>query len=131
MIVIDASAVLELLLRTERGGQVEARVFEAEEALAAPHLLDVEVAQALRRLVALKQLSRPRAVQSLHDYADLRIERFPHLDLLPRIWQLRDSMSAYDAVYVALTEALEVSLLTCDGKLGRSHGHRASIELFE
>jgi predicted nucleic acid-binding protein len=131
LIVIDASAVLELLLRTERGERVEARVFAAEEGLAAPHLLDVEVVQALRRLVALKQLTGSRAEQSLQDYADLRIERLAHLDLLPRIWQLRDALSAYDAAYVALTEALDSSLLTCDTKLGRSHGHRARIEVVE
>jgi predicted nucleic acid-binding protein len=131
LIVIDASAVVELLLRTERGERVEARVLDAEEALAAPHLLDVEVAQALRRLALAKELSAPAARQSLQDYAQLRIERFEHVDLLPRIWQLRDSLTAYDAAYVALTEALRASLVTCDERLGRAHGHRARIEVVE
>jgi predicted nucleic acid-binding protein len=131
LIVIDASAVLELLLRTERGEQVEARALAAKETLAAPHLLDLEVAQGLRRLVASKGMTAPRAEQSLQDYANLRIERVGHLDLLPRIWQLRNSLSAYDAAYVALTEALGASLLTCDMKLARSHGHRARIEVVE
>jgi predicted nucleic acid-binding protein len=131
LIVIDASAVLELLLRTERGEQVEARVFASEEGLAAPHLLDLEVAQGLRRLVASREMTAPRAEQCFEDYAQLRIERLAHLDLLPRIWQLRDSLSAYDAAYVALTEALSASLLTCDTKLGRSHGHGARIEVVQ
>ena len=127
--MIDASAVLELLLRTERGEEVEARALVAKETLAAPHLLDLEVAQGLRRLVASKGMTAPRAEQSLQDYANLRIERVEHLDLLPRIWQLRNSLSAYDAAYVALTEALDASLLTCDMKLARLHGHRARIEV--
>jgi len=131
LIVIDASAVLELLLRTERGERVEARVFATDESLAAPHLLDVEIAQALRRLVAAREVTAPLADQSLRDYADLRIERFAHLDLLPRIWQLRNSLAACDAAYVALTEALRAKLLTCDTKLGRSHGHRATIEVVQ
>ncbi len=129
MIVIDASAVLELLLRTARGEQVESRVFEAEETLGAPHLLDVEVAQCLRRLATSREMTARRAEQALRDFADFRIERFAHVELIPRVWQLRDSMTAYDAAYVALAEALDASLLTCDSKLGRSHGHRARIEV--
>ncbi|MBV8209333.1 MAG: type II toxin-antitoxin system VapC family toxin [Burkholderiaceae bacterium] len=131
MIVIDASAVLELLLRTDRGERIESRVFAPEEALAAPHLLDVEFAQVLRRLVASKEVTVSLAEQSLRDYADLRIERFAHVDLLSRIWQLRNSMAAYDAAYVALAEALGAPLLTCDARLGRSHGHRARIQIVQ
>jgi predicted nucleic acid-binding protein len=131
LIVIDASAVLELLLRTERGERVEARALATEERLAAPHLLDVEVAQALRRLTALREVTGRRAEQALEAFLDLQIERFAHTDLLPRLWRLRASLSAYDAVYVALAEALDASLLTCDTKLGRSHGHRASIEVVQ
>ena len=129
MIVVDASAVLELLLGTERAERVAERVLAPDERLDAPHLLDIEVAQALRRLVHLSALTVPRAQQALDDFASLVIERHPHRELLPRVWQLRDSLSAYDSAYVALGEALDAPVLTCDAKLGRAHGHRARIEV--
>ena len=127
--VVDASAILELLLGTERAERVAARVLTPEERVDAPHLLDVEVAQALRRLVYLDELTAVRAEQALDDFASLVIERHSHRDLLPRMWQLRDSLTAYDAAYVALGEALDTPVLTCDAKLSRAHGHRAQIEL--
>ena len=129
MIVVDASALLELLLGTERAEAVAARTLTPGERLHAPHLLDVEVAQSLRRLVQLRQLSPARAEQALDDFADLPVERHAHGALLQRMWQLRESASAYDAAYLALAEALDVPLLTCDGKLARSHGHDAKVEL--
>lgn len=129
MIVIDASALLELLLKTSRAQGVGARVFAADERLHAPHLLDVEIAQALRRLVRLAGLTSERAEQALDDLEHMFIERHAHRDLVPRIWQLRRSLTAYDAAYVVLAEALDAPLLTCDAKLGRSHGHRARIEV--
>jgi len=131
LIVIDASAVIELLLRTARGKKVEARVLKAEEQLHAPHLIDIEIAQALRRLVQLKELTSARGKEALEDHRSLHIKRAAHHDMLPRIWQLRDSTTAYDSAYVALAEALEVPLVTCDAKLARSHGHGAKIELVE
>ena len=131
MIVIDASAVLELLLRTDRGQKVEARALAPDERLHAPHLLDVEVTQALRRLTQLKEITPARAKEALGDHAALLVKRAPHYDMLPRIWGLRESVTAYDAAYVTLAEALNAPLLTCDGKLARSHGHRAKIELIE
>ena len=131
MIVIDASALLELLLGTDRANAVGARALEQRERLHAPHLLDVEIAQALRRLARFKEITVPRAVQALDDYGGLFIERHAHLDLLPRIWRLRNAMTAYDGAYVVLAEALDAPLLTCDAKLGRSHGHRARIEVVE
>lgn len=93
--------------------------------------MDIEVTQALRRLTLLKEINSTRAKTALGDYAALFIERSPHYDFLLRIWDLRDSVTAYDAAYVTLAEALETPLLTCDGKLARSHGHRAKIELIE
>jgi predicted nucleic acid-binding protein len=129
LIVIDASALLELLLGTDRAEQIEARALASEERLHAPHLLDIEVAQALRRLVKLKDLNPLRARQALDDYSALVIQRYAHGELLQRIWQLRNSVSAYDGAYVALSEALDAPLLTCDVKLGRSHGHQAKIEV--
>ena len=95
----------------------------------APHLLDIEITQALRRLVQAKAIDAVRAEQALADYAQLAIERHEHVPLLARIWQLRDAISAYDACYVALAEALDAPLLTCDGKLARAHGHAAQIRL--
>lgn len=131
MIVIDASALLELLLRTDRAEKIEARVLAPHERMHAPHLIDVEIAQALRRLTQLKDITASRAQQALEDCAGLVIDRSSHRELLPRIWQLRDSVTAYDGAYVALAEALDAPLLTCDAKLGRSHGHRARIEVID
>ena len=129
MIVIDASAAIELLLRTELGETVELRALDPDERLHAPHLLDLEVAQVLRRLTHLKEITAARAHEAISDYAGLLVERSAHSDLLRRVWELRDSMTAYDGAYVALAEALDAPLLTCDGRLARSHGHRATIEL--
>lgn len=129
MIVVDASAVLELLLGTERAERVAARVLAPDERLDAPHLVDIEVGQALRRLAQLNAITVLRAEEALADFASLVIERHAHLELLPRIWQLRDSLTAYDAAYVTLAEALDAPVLTCDAKLGRAHGHRARIEV--
>lgn len=131
MIVADASALLELVLGTTRAERIGARVLAPGERLHAPHLLDIEVAQALRRLVQLKNLSAVRAGEALQDFQDFVIERHGHADLLPRIWQLRESASAYDAAYLALAEVLDAPLLTCDGKLARSHGHSAQVELMD
>jgi predicted nucleic acid-binding protein len=129
LIVIDASALLELLLGTDRAESVAARALAPDERLHAPHLLDIEIARALRRLVQLKEITSSRARQALDDYTAFVIERHTHQEFLPRIWQLRDSVTAYDGMYVALSEALNAPLLTCDTKLARSHGHRAKIEI--
>ena len=131
MIVIDASALIELLLRTELGAKVEARVLSPAERLHAPHLLDVETAQVLRRLVQLKQITASRAREALDDHLELFIERAPHREMLQRIWELRDSLTAYDAAYIALAEAIDAPLITCDTKLAHAHGHRAKIELIQ
>jgi predicted nucleic acid-binding protein len=129
LIVIDASALLEILLRTDRADQLIERAFQASERLHAPHLLDIEVTQVLRRLLQRKEITATRAEQALDDMANLLIERHEHKVLVARIWQLRDSLTAYDGTYVALAEALAAPLLTCDAKLARAHGHRATIEL--
>ena len=129
MIVIDASALLEMLLRTDRADRLMQRALAASERLHAPHLLEIEVAKALRRLVQRDEITNARAEQAFDDFAHLVIERHAHPPLLPRIWQLRDALSAYDGAYVALAEALPAPLLTCDAKLARAHGHRATIEL--
>ena len=126
---MDASAVLELLLRTDLAEAIEARTLASQERMHAPHLLDVEITQALRRLVHLKETTHSRAHQALDDHAGLVIERHSHRELVPRIWQLRQSVTAYDGAYVALAEVLDAPLLTCDARLGGSHGHAARIEV--
>jgi predicted nucleic acid-binding protein len=127
LIVIDASAALELVLQTDKGTQVGALVLAPEERLHAPHLIDIEVTQTLRRLTQVKGLTVRRAEEALSDFSDLAIERHDHRDLIRRVWELRDALTAYDGVYVALAEALDAPLLTCDGKLSRAHGHNAQI----
>ena len=129
MIVVDASAALELLLRTETGIKVQERALDAGESLHAPHLIDIEVTQTLRRLVILKEITAARGKQALEDHLALHIKRAEHKDLLERVWSLRDSITAYDAAYVVLAEILDCSLITCDARLARSHGHKARIEL--
>jgi len=96
--------------------------------LAAPELVDLEVAAVLRRLVLTGEVDQARAEQALRDWRALPIRRYRHGLLLPRVWDLRDNLTAHDASYVALAEALEVPLLTCDGRLARSMGHDAVIE---
>ena len=131
MIVVDASAVLELLLRTEKGVRVQERMLDSGESLHAPHLIDIEVSQTLRRLVILKEITAARGKQALEDHVALHIKRAEHKDLLERVWSLRDSITAYDAAYVVLAEILDCPLITCDAKLARSHGHKPRIELIE
>ena len=99
------------------------------ESLHAPHLLDLEVAQAFRRAVAAGSLDPDRARQALDDLLLLDVERYPHDRLLPRIWDLRDNLTAYDAAYVALAEALDCPLLTCDRRLARARAAAARTEL--
>jgi predicted nucleic acid-binding protein len=129
MIVVDASALLELLLQTSRGERVEARLFRAEDELHVPHLVDVEITQGLRRLVRSGEVSSGRADEAIDDRADLDLHRHPHLDLLGRAWKLRDNITAYDAMYVALAEAIQAPMVTCDGPLAKAPGHRARIEV--
>jgi predicted nucleic acid-binding protein len=131
VIVVDASALLELLLQTSRGARVEARLFRDEDELHAPHLLDVEVVQGLRRLVRTGEVASGRADEAIADLVDLDLHRHAHVDLLARAWKLRDNVSAYDAMYVALAEAIEATIITCDGPLAKAPGHHARIEVID
>jgi predicted nucleic acid-binding protein len=130
VIVIDASAAVEWLLHSSAGRNIEKRAYKGSDSLHAPHLLDLEVAHALRRLVREHAVSPERAEHVLIDLLDLRILHHPHSLLLPRIWQLRNNLSAYDAAYVALAERLDAALLTRDSRLAAATGHAARIELF-
>ena len=129
MIVVDASAVLEVLLNTPVAGRVAERLFAPGETLHAPHLLDLEVAQVLRRYATSGQLDEGRGGEALEDFKDLPLTRYPHDLFLPRIWELRHSVTAYDAAYLTLAEALAAPLLTRDRRLAAAKGHRARIEL--
>lgn len=129
MIVIDASALLEALLRTPAASIVEKRLFDSRRTLHAPHLLDVEVAQVIRRYAANREIDSERGRAALADLADFPVHRYPHDFLLPRVWDLRNNLTAYDAVYVALAEALDAPLLTRDQRLAAAAGHHARIEL--
>ena len=130
MIVLDASAAIDWLLQTATGQRIERRIYSLGESLHAPHLLDLEVAQVLRRLVREAAVPAQRADQALQDLFDLRVTRYPHFVFLPRIWQLRDNVSAYDAAYVALTEKLGATLLTRDARLASASARRVNIEVF-
>ena len=129
MIVVDASAILELLLRTPLGSRVETRLFQDGGDLHAPHLLDVEVVQALRRLVRGGDLTRARAEEAIADLDDLNLRRYGHTQLIGRAWELRNNVTAYDAMYVALAEGLDAPLVTCDNALSGIPGHDARIEV--
>jgi predicted nucleic acid-binding protein len=129
VIIVDASAITEFLLQTPLGTRVEARLFRDGDDLHAPHLLDVEVIQALRRLVRAGDVLPDRAEEALDDLADIDILRHSHIDFVGRAWDLRDNITAYDARYVALAEAMDAPLVTCDGPLGATHGHAARIDV--
>jgi predicted nucleic acid-binding protein len=129
MIVVDASVVLELLLRTATGRRAEERLFRPNETLHVPHLLDLEVAQVLRRYCASGALLPARAEEALEDLINLPMARYPHAVLLPRIWELRHNVTAYDAAYLALAEALGAPLASCDASLAAAPGHTVRIEL--
>ena len=130
MIVLDASAAIDWLLQTRVGQLIEKRIYARTESLHAPHLLDLEVTQVLRRLARDRTISNPRADAAIQDLLRLRIARYPHLILLPRIWRHRHHLSAYDAAYVALAEQLGAALITRDARLAAASGQTAKIELF-
>ena len=130
MIVLDASAAVEVLLQSEVGASLTGRLLAPESSLHAPHLLDVEVTQVLRRFVLRGEVQPLRAQQALEVLADFPIERYSHQILLPRIWSLRENLTAYDAAYVALAEVLGATLLTRDGRISRAPGHTARVEVF-
>ena len=128
MIVVDASCLLEMLLQSTHSQAVGQRLLEDEGPLCVPHLVDVEVSHVLRRYWLSKEITERYGRGAIADLADFPLERFPHVDLLPRAWQLRNNLTAYDSIYVALAEVLEVPLITCDRKLAKATGHRATIE---
>lgn len=127
-VVIDASAVVEIFIAQEPDPRLRRRVMVDD--LAAPEVLDTEVLNVLRRLERAGRLSTQLATRAAERLADAPIVRTTHRPLIRPMWELRNSVTAYDAAYIALAEELGVPLLTCDAKLARSHGHSAKIEFF-
>jgi len=128
VLVVDTSALVAALFDQPRPFLLLDRLAGGD--LHAPHLVDVEFTHAVRRLVATDQLTLDRATQGRGDFVQLPILRYPHGPLLDRMWELRDNLTAYDAAFVALSEALAVPLVTTDARLAASPGHRAVIEAF-
>ena len=127
--VLDASGAIELLLHTPRGRRFGVKIAEEAEVIHAPHLIDVEVAHVLRRYVLRHMLEERRAALALQHWRQLQVERYPHEPFLNRVWALRGNVSAYDAVYVALAEALGTVLFTGDRRLASAPGMDVRIEL--
>jgi predicted nucleic acid-binding protein len=128
--VVDASAIIEALLRTPLGERCSERLLRSADTLFAPHLLDIEVAQVLRRYEQRGDLRETRGREALQDLAAFPLTRCSHELILQRVWELRHSLSACDAAYIALAEALDAPLVTCDARLARAHGHSAKVEVF-
>lgn len=129
MIVVDSSAILEVLLNSSAAGTIAQRLFAPGETLHAPHLIDLEVTQVLRRFCRIGEVDTERGTRALQAMLDLRLTRHPHHIFLPRVWELRNNVSGYDAVYLALAEALGAPLVTRDRALAMAAGHRARVEV--
>jgi predicted nucleic acid-binding protein len=130
VVVADACSIVDFVIRRRaRGDWVADRLAEAGIAHS-PHLVDVEVVSALRRLVHRGSLEVHAAGRALELFRDLRVQRYPMTLFLSRIWALRETLSAYDAAYIVLAEALDLPLITTDARLARSHGHQAHIIAF-
>lgn len=128
MIVVDASIIVTGLADDGPDGDLVRARLRAEQ-LIAPHVIDLEVASAWRRLVVAGDLDERRATLALEDLGSLRLERAPHGPLLHRCWELRPNLTMYDAAYVALAEALQLHLLTADRRLAKAPGIRCAVEV--
>ena len=129
MIVADASALFDVLRRRPTAQALEARLLGSGLAVHVPHLLDAEVAQVIRRHAAAGDIGPDRGYELLTDLLNMPLQRHPHDWLLPRVWELRHNLTAYDALYVALAEALDAPLVTRDERLAAAPGHHARVEL--
>jgi len=127
--VLDASALVELLLNTRAGQAVARRIADPNLGVHVPHLADIEVAQVLRRLASRGELKAAEASTAIEDLRSLDLQRHAHEPLLDRVWALRQNLSAYDAVYLALAEVLDTVVVTCDGRLARAPRVANRVEL--
>lgn len=127
MIVVDASAVIEVLVG-EPSDTLAARLAR-KDVLHAPHLIDTEVLHVLRRLEHRGDLTTEQVATARDHFGRLTIDRYPHAPLSERVWELRPSLSTYDATYVALAEALDATLVTTDQRLAGANGLRAPVEV--
>jgi len=127
VIVLDASVVVELLTNGQLAESIRNDLARRDESFLVPHLIDVEVVSAIRRLLAGRRIDAHRSAQFLAGLASLPAERYAHTPLLGRIWELRHNFTAYDAAYIALAEATDSVLYTCDEKLRRVHRARVMV----
>ncbi|HZY66219.1 MAG: type II toxin-antitoxin system VapC family toxin [Actinomycetota bacterium] len=131
MIVLDASAAVAVFLNSgPMVARLRRRIAETDETLHVPHLFDVEMLHVLRRHSLVGNLSEARGRLALDRLSNTKLVRYPHTILMKRIWSLRDNLTAYDAAYVALAEALDAPLVTSDARLARTPGIRAAVEVY-
>ena len=121
--------MVTVLLGLPGANALQRRLSATDGDIAAPHLIDAEVIHAVRRYVSAGHASAERGAQATDDFTDLQLQRYPHVDLLDRVWTLRANLSAYDAIYVALAETLDVPLITADKRIAHAPGHRARVEV--
>jgi predicted nucleic acid-binding protein len=132
LIVLDASAVVSILLNTGPEAEpIRERIESPGESVHVPHLLDVEVLSVLRRQTLRGILAKERSATALQDLENTKMTHYPYALLLGRIWELRENLTAYDAAYVALAEALDAPLVTRDARLAQAPGNRAAVELYQ
>ena len=120
MFVVDASAIIDLILNRGPAERLRTRLFEAGQTLHAPHLLGAEVLHVIRRHALAGQIDARRTAEAIEDYLDITIELYPHEFLFHEAWQLRDNFTAYDAMYVALAHELKAPLITCDERMAKA-----------
>jgi predicted nucleic acid-binding protein len=131
LIVLDASAVVAVLLDPGPGVErIRERIESPGESLHVPHLMDLEVLHALRRQALRGALSRVRGIEALEDLSNIMFVRYPHTSFMQRMWELRENVTAHDAAYVALAEALDAPLVTMDERLSKAPSIRAAVELY-
>ncbi len=129
MIVVDASVLFELIIKSPRASKLTARIGADGLTLHAPDLVVLEVAHVLRKALSHRKLSETRAQAAFDALRTLSLRHYAHTKLLNRIWALRHNLSAYDAAYVALAESLDAPLVTLDERIARAPGHKARVEL--
>jgi predicted nucleic acid-binding protein len=131
LIVLDASAVVAILVGSGPGAErIREKVEAPDESLHVPHVMELEVLHALRRQALLGTLSRERSSEALTDLENISFARYPHTPLIGRIWELKENLTAFDAAYVALAEALDAQLITMDARLAQAPGIRAAVEVY-